>query len=127
MSLRTIPPGYILLPDGSYYKPKKHRDANLPHHHSGQAPVVEPSAVHEPMGKTKAQAHNPARVLVRVTSVRRRLLDEDNLCEKYHVDCCRYAGIIHGDEPDKTRIEVAQRKAAQGEEEHTVVEVFKEE
>lgn len=61
---------------------------------------------------------------MRVTSVRKCLLDEDNLCEKYHVDCLRYSGIIPDDSPDKVRIETTQRKAAKGEEEHTLIEVF---
>lgn len=64
-------------------------------------------------------------LLVRVTSVRCRLIDEDNLCEKYHVDCLRYAGIIPDDSPDKVRIETSQRKTAKGEAEHTVIEVWK--
>ena len=63
-------------------------------------------------------------ILVRVTSIRKRLLDEDNLCEKYHVDLCRYAGVISGDEAGQTKIEVAQRKAAKGETEKTIIEVF---
>ncbi len=70
-----------------------------------------------------AKAENSKRVLVRVTSVRSRLIDEDNLCEKYVVDCCRYAGLIPEDSPGTTKIEVAQRKAGKGEEEHTEVEI----
>ena len=63
-------------------------------------------------------------LLVRVTSVRSRLIDEDNLCEKYHVDCCRYAGLIPDDSPDLVRIETRQRKTLKGEEECTAIEVF---
>jgi hypothetical protein len=75
------------------------------------------------LAKSEAEKGNPERVLVRVTSVRKRLIDEDNLAEKYHVDCCRYAGLIHGDEPSKTKIEVCQRKAEKGEAEHTILEI----
>jgi hypothetical protein len=57
--------------------------------------------------------------------VRRRLLDEDNLCEKYHVDCCRYAGLIPGDSPAEIQIQTRQRKAARGEEEHTQIDIFR--
>lgn len=78
----------------------------------------------EPLAKKKVQRPTGSRVLVRVTSVRKRLLDEDNLCEKYHVDLCRYAGVISGDEAGKTKIETAQRKAEKGEEEKVIIEVF---
>jgi hypothetical protein len=70
------------------------------------------------------KAEDSKRFFVRVTSVRRRLIDEDNLCEKYVVDCCRYAGLIDGDEPGKTRIEATQRKAGKEEREHTLIEIF---
>lgn len=73
--------------------------------------------------KGKKEA-NRRRFLVRVTSVRKRLIDEDNLCEKYAVDCCRYAGLLPGDGPGETKIEVAQRKAGEAEGEHTVIEIF---
>ena len=76
-----------------------------------------------PLAKGEAEKGNPERVLIRVTSVRKRLIDEDNLAEKYHVDCCRYAGLIHGDEPSKTKIEVCQRKAEKDEAEHTIIEI----
>jgi len=46
------------------------------------------------------------------------------LCEKYHVDLCRYAGIISGDEASKTKIETIQRKAEKGEEEQVIIDIF---
>lgn len=73
----------------------------------------------------QAKERAPRNVLVRVTSYRTHLLDEDNLCEKYHVDLCRYAGVIHGDSPATTRIEVAQGKVSTGEREFVRIEVFK--
>ena len=72
----------------------------------------------------QVQRPNRRRFLVRVTSVRKRLLDEDNLCEKYHVDLCRYAGVLLGDEAGTTKIETGQRKAEKGETERTVIEIF---
>jgi hypothetical protein len=71
----------------------------------------------------QAQGGYSGRFLVRVTSFRRRLLDEDNLAEKYHVDCCRYAGLLASDAPDKTSIQVCQVKVRTKEEEMTVVEI----
>lgn len=76
------------------------------------------------MGKVPSKRRDTRRFLVRVTSVRRRLIDEDNLCEKYAVDCCRYAGLLPGDGPGQTKIEVIQRKASKEEEECTVIEIF---
>ena len=90
---------------------------------SGPYPVVERSAVHDSLETAHAQEINQGRVLVRVTSVRKRLLDEDNLCEKFHVDCCRYAGLIRNDSPGEAKIEVAQRKAAKGEAEKVIIEI----
>ncbi len=90
---------------------------------AGEAAKLERNSGDGPLAKSEAEKGNSERVLVRITSVRKRLIDEDNLAEKYHVDCCRYAGLIHGDEPSKTKIEVCQRKAAKGEAEHTIIEI----
>ena len=95
-------------------------------HHTdraGKIAKLERNIGNGPLAKSEAEKGNPERVLVRVTSVRKRLIDEDNLAEKYHIDCCRYAGLIHGDEPSKTKIEVCQRKAEKGEAEHTIIEI----
>jgi hypothetical protein len=54
------------------------------------------------------------------------LLDQDNLCEKYHVDLCRYAGVIPDDSPEQVIIEVNQRKTVKGEAEFTEIIVTKE-
>lgn len=72
----------------------------------------------------EVQGRISQKFLVRVTSIRKRLLDEDNLCEKYHVDLCRYAGIIPCDEADKVKIEVCQKKAGKEDVEKTIIEVF---
>ena len=79
----------------------------------------------EPLDKKEAEGRSSERFLVCVTSVRKRLLDEDNLCEKFHVDLCRYAGCIPSDAPECAKIEVSQRKAKRGEIEHTVIEIYK--
>ena len=72
----------------------------------------------------EVQGRFSQKFLVRVTSVRKRLLDEDNLCEKYHVDLCRYAGIIPCDEAEKVKIEVCQKKAGKEDAEETIIEIF---
>ena len=71
----------------------------------------------------QVQERPDGRFLVRVESVRKRLADEDGLCEKYVVDCCRYAGWLPDDAPGICKIETTQRKAAKGEAEHTILEI----
>ncbi len=88
-----------------------------------KASVVERNDEHEPLAKGQVQEAATARVFVRVTSVRKRLLDEDNLCEKFHVDCCRYAGLLLSDAPGKTSIKTTQRQAGKGEKEHIIIEI----
>jgi len=77
-----------------------------------------------PLEKKTLQGQCGPRFLVRVTSIRARLCDEDNLCEKFHVDLCRYAGVIPDDAPGEVKIEVCQKKAGKKEREETIVEVF---
>lgn len=72
----------------------------------------------------KAEKTGTERVHIRFTSVRKRLLDPDNVIPKWTLDALRYAGVIRGDEPEKITLEVAQRKAEKGETEHTLVEIF---
>lgn len=80
--------------------------------------------VNAPLAKAKAQGRDSGKFLVRVTSRRRRLLDEDNLAAKWFVDCCRYAGLIPGDDPSQASIETRQEKVRRAEEECTVIEIF---
>jgi len=88
------------------------------------AAVVERAAGQRTLAAVKAEKPDSGRFLVRVTSRRRRLLDEDNLAEKFHVDCCRYAGIIPGDAPECASIEVRQEKVGKGEQEETLIDIY---
>lgn len=76
------------------------------------------------LAKSKVKKQNTARVLVRIVSIRRRLLDEDNLSEKAIVDCLRYSGCLRGDESSIAKIEVAQIKANNKQAEKIIVEIF---
>lgn len=78
---------------------------------SRQIAELESAPGNDSLETTPAQKKDPERFLVRVTSYRKRLLDEDNLCEKYHVDCLRYAGIIPNDDPQTVTIQVCQKKS----------------
>lgn len=85
--------------------------------------VVEPTSRDAALGADEAQEGSPARILVRIESIRKRLIDEDNLSCKGVVDALRYASIIPGDEPEKVSIKVTQRKVKSGEEEHTRITI----
>lgn len=91
---------------------------------SGEASKLERVAGDAALGQTQTKNGDSKGFLVRITSVRKRLLDEDNLCGKYHTDCLRYAGVLPTDAPDKTHIQTTQRKTKKGEEEHTIVDFF---
>ena len=119
-ALASAPPAAPVAPRGADV-PKDSYDNHTDR--AGEAAKLERNLGNGPLAKGETEKGNPERVLVRVTSVRKRLIDEDNLAEKYHVDCCRYAGLIHGDEPSKTKIEVCQRKAEKDEAEHTIIEI----
>lgn len=89
-----------------------------------KASKLEPNTGDAALGAVQVQADPSPRFFVSVTSFRRRLIDEDNLCEKYHVDLCRYAGIIPGDQAETTSITAIQKKVGKEEEEKTRIEVL---
>jgi hypothetical protein len=96
---------------------KPHAEDTLP------LAAVERNSSHAPLETKEVQRRTDGRFLVRVESVRKRLADEDGLCEKYVLDCCRYAGLIPDDSPELCKVETSQRKAAKGEEEHTQITI----
>lgn len=100
------------------------RNADLSRGDRREAPKLERDSGNGTVGKVQMEGRTRRRFLARVTAVRTRLLDEDNLCEKYHVDLLRYAGIISGDEAGTTRIETRQRKAHKDEREHIEIKVW---
>lgn len=85
---------------------------------------LEPNPGNGAVGEVQVQKPAGRRFLVRVKSYRKRLLDEDNLCEKYFVDLLRNSGVIPSDAPGQTKIEVCQEKVGPKEPERTVIEVF---
>lgn len=99
------------------------RDANPHLFGSGPAPKLEPNPRNAALAAPQAESRNPGRAVVRVTSIRKRLLDPDNLCEKYHLDGLRYAGLLRDDTEAEISLQTGQRKAAKGEEERTEIEI----
>jgi hypothetical protein len=88
--------------------------------------VVECPVGNGPLETPQVKEVHSGRYVVRVRSYRTILLDEDNLAEKYHVDACRYAGLIPSDAPDHTRIEVSQEKVTGKDQCRTEIEITKE-
>lgn len=91
--------------------------------HSPASPIVERRSKPRALAKGKTQKGDSRRFFVRVTSYRVRLLDEDNLCEKYGVDCLRYSGILPGDSAAEARIVTSQEKVSRKDEERTTFEI----
>ncbi len=91
--------------------------------HPRKTPVAERPAGDAALVAAQAQVRAGGRIFVRIESVRKRLLDEDNLVSKYHTDLCRYTGLLPSDAPGVCKIETTQRKAAKGEAEVTEIEI----
>jgi hypothetical protein len=92
---------------------------------TGKTPKLERTLGHGTLGEGQIQTTTGSRFLVCIASFRKRLLDQDNLAEKYHVDLCRYAGALPSDAPGSTQIETRQIKVGKGEAERVKIEVWK--
>jgi hypothetical protein len=97
--------------------------ANIPPVSQAPAAVAQCSVRDDAPPTRKTKKADSTFYLVRFTSFRSRLIDTDNLCEKYHCDTLRYAGILPDDSPDQARIETRQVKCAKGEE-RTLIEIY---
>lgn len=69
----------------------------------------------------RGEGKGASRVVIRLTSYRKRLLDDDNHCQKLLVDSLRYSSQIHDDGPHATRIETAQEQSTESE--FTVIQI----
>lgn len=94
-----------------------------PAHDPSPCPKPQQAVRHEPLGPEARKESHPGRVSVRVTSYRRRLLDPDNLCPKYFVDACRYAGFIRDDTAAEIEFTVGQVKVKAKGDEKTTIEI----
>ena len=93
--------------------------ANLDIENSRQVAELERDSRNEPLETHQGQKGAAGKLLVSFVSIRKRLLDPDNVSVKWTLDALRYAGVILGDEPEKITLEVSQRKARKGDAEHT--------
>lgn len=104
MNLNDLPPKYQqqaqLQLSGGAVQPDARRAA--------PDPVVEQGHANESSRPAPPSAKHSGRYTVRVVSYRRRLLDEDNICEKFHVDSLRYANCLPSDAPQHCAIITTQ-------------------
>jgi len=85
-------------------------------------PKPEPTVLDGALAEEEVEGRDPRR-RVTVTSYRVRLLDQDNLCVKYHIDGLRYNGVIKDDTTEDIEIFVHQHKVKTRKEERTEIEV----
>lgn len=86
------------------------------------SPQPEPPVLDGPLAEEEVAGRDTRR-RVTVTSYRVRLLDQDNLCIKYHIDGLRYNGIIEDDTTKHIVITERQVQVATRKEERTEIEV----
>jgi len=89
----------------------------------GQIAKLERAIGDEPLAESEGKKEASGRVHFKFISVRKRLIDPDNVSVKWLLDCCRRIGLVKGDEHDKVTIETTQRRANKEEKEHTIIEI----
>ena len=94
---------------------------NHPPHNPHPLPIVERNPCTGTLATHEGEEGRAGRVHLRIVSIRKRLLDPDNLSVKWLIDCLSYSSIIRGDEPDKITLQVEQRKCSKGEAEATEI------
>ncbi len=114
--------GFVPDGKGSWTRPIR---VDIRDRNPGQTSELERYPRDGAVGALQVQETVGGRFLVRVTAFRRRLLDEDNLCEKYAVDLCRYSGALPSDAPGRAKIEVSQEKVGSKEPEFVRIQIFK--
>lgn len=91
--------------------------------HPRQAPKLESDSGHAPLEAKEVQRPVGQRVLVSIKSYRKRLIDPDNLCTKYHIDLCRYASALSDDTAAHVELKVTQEKVSETEQERTEITI----
>jgi Holliday junction resolvase RusA-like endonuclease len=93
------------------------------HRRRSSSPKSEQDVWDESLAAKAREKRYPGRISVIITSNRKRLLDQDNLCVKYFLDCLRYAGVIPDDNPQAIDLQIRQIKVSKGQKEFTRIEV----
>jgi hypothetical protein len=96
-------------------------------HDQSQVPHAQPERNQAPaLGRAvQGETEGVQRIVVRFTGYRVKPLDPDNFAGsvKDLLDGLRHAGLIHGDEPWRIRLETEQVKVAHFKDEETVIEI----
>lgn len=114
------------------FSKKKHGSCQVQDNCAWQASELEQSVVDSLYGQVQVQETITAPIVVSFTHVRKRPLDEDDLCEKYIIDALRRMRdpddplfrIIPGDAAKHIHVRHAQRKPAVGEKEYFIIEIY---
>jgi hypothetical protein len=99
-------------------------ETDLSNRSAGEPAKPKRAVRHGAVGAVQAQGGVGRRFFIRVRDYRKRLLDEDNLVAKFHIDLLRYSSVIPSDAPGTAKIEVTQEKVGPKEPELTVLEVY---
>lgn len=91
--------------------------------HPAQGSIVERADWAEQISRILRKEEHSGRILVCVTSYRRKLLDRGNLCAKYFIDAARYAGFLRDDTESEIVEIVRQYKVVLESEERTEIEI----
>jgi hypothetical protein len=107
---------------------KRTRKATSPSPSSGPRNTESQQTLfHEPLEKDEGKERYTGRLLVRIESIRKRLLDKDNLYGggKFFCDFLRYCGAIPDDTEKDIDLIVTQKKVQKGQKEVTIIEVWR--
>lgn len=91
--------------------------------HKASRAFAEQVIRNEPLAAVERKEAHSGRVFVVIKSYRCRLTDPDNLCGKYFLDCCRYAGFLRDDTAAEIDFSITQEKVKRKEDEKTTVEI----
>lgn len=91
----------------------------------GQTQGAEPQCpvLNGAMGQDGGEDRDSASISVRIVSFRKRLIDPDNLCPKYFIDCLRYSQLIPDDRAQDINLQVQQQKVKSKAEERTEITI----
>ena len=78
---------------------------------------------HEPVAAKAREAGHPKSVRVCIVSFRCRLIDPDNLCPKYFMDCLRYCGWIEDDSARHVTFSIYQTKVTSKDQQRTEITI----
>lgn len=90
---------------------------------SRKSSKLEQGTKNEPLVADKVKERDTGAGFILITDFRKRLLDDDNLCEKFHVDALRYSGYIKNDSRKQYKIFTTQEKLSKEIEPYTLIEI----